>query len=245
VTHPTHDLGAYALGGLDAEEEAAVREHLARCSSCRDQHARLAALRPLLDLAEEAPERPALEAPSPLLEEAVLAGFAERGGATKRGGRLNRGGRAKRSGSGAPSGAAARGGFAGRWRVALPSALAGAALAVAVLALAGVFGGDGSGDRPSTTVELRGDAGSARAVIEAAEAGTVIELEARLPPSGRREHYDVFMVSGDYRISAGSFRVGADGRVTVELACGGPPEVYDTIEIRQDDRAVLKSALPA
>ncbi len=239
MTHPTHDLGAYALGGLDAEEEAEVREHLARCSACRDEHARLAALRPLLDLAEETPERPPLEAPSPLLEEVVLAGFAERSAP------LKRGGRAKRGGGGARSGSSLRGGFAGRWRVALPSALAGAALAVAVLALAGVFGGDESGDRPSTTVELRGDAGSARAVIEAAEAGTAIELDARLPPSGRREHYDVFMVSGDYRISAGSFRVGADGRVTVELACGGPPEVYDSIEIRQDDRAVLKSALPA
>ena len=32
----------------------------------------------------------------------------------------------------------------------------------------------------------------------------VIELDAELPPSGRREHYDVVMLAGDYEISAGT-----------------------------------------
>ena len=51
------------------------------------------------------------------------------------------------------------------------------------------------------------------------------------------------MATGDYRISAGSFRVGRDGRVRVQLACGGRPEAYDTIEITRDDEPVLTAAL--
>ncbi|HEX2087388.1 MAG TPA: zf-HC2 domain-containing protein [Solirubrobacteraceae bacterium] len=221
-----HELGAYVLGALTEDEEGRVREHLAGCSACRDEHARLAGLRPLLDLAEASPERPAIEQPSPLLEDAVIAGYAaERGG----GGAGRRGVRRR-----LPS-----------LRVALPSAAAGAALAVAVLALAGVLRDGDAGEPPTTAVELQGAAGSARAVLEAAEAGTVIELDARLPPSGRLEHYDVLMLSGDYEISAGTFRVGPDGRVIVTLACGGPPDVYDRIEIRSRKRTVLAASLPA
>jgi len=223
--HLDTDLGAYVLGSLPAEEEARVREHLARCDECRREHGRLANLLPLLDLVEPG-EPSALEEPSPLLEEAVLAGFAaERGGRRKRR-------RARRERPHLPR----------ALRVALPSAAVGAALAVAVLALAGVFAGD---EPRGTTVDLRGTAGSARATLESAEAGTVIELDAHLPPSGRREHYDVVMLSGDYEISAGTFRVGDDGHVEVALACGGPPDVYDSIEIRRDGQPVLKSALPA
>jgi anti-sigma factor RsiW len=152
VSHPTHELGAFVLGALPQEDEALVREHLARCTECRQEHGRLAGLVPLLDLAEQhGAEPPALEEPSPLLEEAVLEGF--RGGTPVRRRPVRR--------FRFPA-----------WRVALPSAAAGAALAVAILAVAGVFSGEGP---TGTTVELRGDAGSARAVLEAAEAGTVIE----------------------------------------------------------------------
>jgi anti-sigma factor RsiW len=230
VSHPLHDLGAYALGALPEDEEATVRAHLATCMTCRDEHARLAALRPLLDLAEQhGLEGPALEEPSPLLEEAVLAGFAaERGGRAKRD---DRGERRRRFGL--PS-----------LRVALPSAALGAALAVAVLALAGVFA-DGGGGAPSMDVDLRGAAGSAHAVLRADEAGTVITLDAKLPPSARREHYEVLMLSDGYELTAGTFRVGSDGRVTVDLACGGRPDAYDTIVIRRDDDTILTAELPA
>ena len=217
-----HELGAYVLGALDGEEEAQVREHLARCTECRHEHGRLAGLPGLLDLAEAAPDRPAVEQPSPLLEDAVLEGFR---GTTTRPTRRRR--------LALPP-----------LRVAVPSAAVGALVAVVVLALGGAFSGDGVSS-PSTSVQLRGDAGSARAVIAGAEAGTVIELEANLPPSGRREHYDVFMIAGDYEISAGTFRVGPDGHVTVTLACGGPPEVYDRIEIRRGGDDVVAASLPA
>ena len=231
MTHPVHDLGAYVLGALPPEEEAQVREHLARCDECRREHGRLSGLPALLDLAETEPDRPAVEQPSPLLEDAVLAGFAaERGGGTepRRPGRVGRSPRR----FALPS-----------LRVALPSAALGAVLAVAALALGGAFS-DEAPDPATTAVELRGADGSARAVLAAADVGTVIELDARLPPSRGQEHYEVFMLAGDYEISAGSFRVDADGRVTVKLACGGPPDAYDRIEIRRGDEAALTAQLP-
>ena len=228
MTHPLHDLGAYVLGALPAEEEAQVREHLARCDECRREHGRLSGLPALLDLAETEPDRPAVEQPSPLLEDAILAGFtAERGGGTER--RRPAPGRRRFA---LPS-----------LRVALPSAALGAVLAVAALALGGAFSDDAA-DPATTAVELRGATGSAKAVLAADQVGTVIELDARLPPSGREEHYDVYMLAGDYEISAGSFRVDGDGHVTVKLACGGPLDAYDRIEVRLGDRPALTAQLP-
>ena len=34
-SHQTEVLGVYALGALDEQETAEVREHLARCAECR------------------------------------------------------------------------------------------------------------------------------------------------------------------------------------------------------------------
>ena len=45
-------LGFYALGGLDADEEARIARHLRVCVECRAQYERIAALPALLDLAE-------------------------------------------------------------------------------------------------------------------------------------------------------------------------------------------------
>ena len=218
-----HELGAYALNALSDDEGARVREHLARCDACRDEHARLAGLRPLLDLAAPGVERPAVEQPSPLLEDAVLAGFAaERGG----GGRRDAPGRR----------------LAPPWlRVALPSAALGAVVAVIALAAGGAFSGDENG-AGSATVTLSGAQGSAEAVLHGAEEGTVIELDAKLPPSARKEHYEVWMTAGDYRITAGSFRVGRDGHVEVRLACGGRPDAYDGIEVTRDGDATVLTA---
>jgi anti-sigma factor RsiW len=223
------ELGAYVLGALPADEEARVREHLARCTECRHEHGRLAGLPALLDLAEAEPDRAAVEPPSPLLEDAVLAGFAAEHGV---------GSRRRRE---APS---RRRLTLPSLRVALPSAALGALLAVAALAIGGAFSDDAP-DPPTTAVELRGADGTARAVLAAADVGTVIELDANLPPSGRKEHYDVYMLADDYEISAGSFRVDADGHVTATLACGGPPDVYDTIVIRREGEDVLRAQLPA
>jgi len=63
-------LGAYVLGGLEPEEAAEVREHLAHCPDCAREHAELAVLPAKLDLIE-APEE-ALQRPAPTLEETIL-----------------------------------------------------------------------------------------------------------------------------------------------------------------------------
>lgn len=42
-------LGAYLLGGLDPEEEAAFRDHLANCADCRHELEELESLPALLD----------------------------------------------------------------------------------------------------------------------------------------------------------------------------------------------------
>ena len=55
---------------------------------------------------------------------------------------------------------------------------------------------------------------------------------------------NVYMLAGDYEISAGTFRVDRDGHITVSLACGGRPDVYDSIEVRRGGEPVLSAQLP-
>jgi hypothetical protein len=78
-------IGAYVLGGLEPEEAAEVREHLAHCRDCAREHAELAELPAKLDLIE-APEEacsataPNAPPPPPPLEETILDRHAPRGG---------------------------------------------------------------------------------------------------------------------------------------------------------------------
>ena len=48
--HVSMLLGVYVLGGLQGEEEARVRAHLARCGRCHAEHQELADVPLLLDL---------------------------------------------------------------------------------------------------------------------------------------------------------------------------------------------------
>jgi anti-sigma factor RsiW len=69
-------LGAYALGALDRRERGEVDVHLASCSGCREELARLASVPALLGrLAPTQVE--ASPAPPPDLAERVLVGVAE------------------------------------------------------------------------------------------------------------------------------------------------------------------------
>ena len=67
-------LGGYVLEALEPDEMAAVREHLPNCPACSAEHASLAGLPALLDLAAplDAPDEPL----SPAFEEALLDRFA-------------------------------------------------------------------------------------------------------------------------------------------------------------------------
>ena len=74
-------LGAFALGHLEPEEAAAVRAHLERCRTCRDEAGELVAVAELLPLAD--PDRvrvPAeLEPPRAMLESLLSRIEHERG----------------------------------------------------------------------------------------------------------------------------------------------------------------------
>lgn len=64
-----HDLGAYVVDGLDAEEARVLAAHLEHCAACRAEHAELVSARSLLDLALEPPPR----APSRLRARVIAA----------------------------------------------------------------------------------------------------------------------------------------------------------------------------
>lgn len=69
------ELGAYVLGGLDAEDAAAVEAHLVACSLCRAELAELAELPSLLALADDA----APDVPADLRDRAVTAATRQPG----------------------------------------------------------------------------------------------------------------------------------------------------------------------
>src|SRR4051794_33150323 len=122
MTHVHEDIGAYVLGGLDADAARRVAEHITECADCAQAHAELAGLPALLDLAvatgatDEEPLPPAIE-------ERLLDRFA-------------------REHVPEPP-------RRGRWRpriaLAIPAALVGAAIAVAALVLAFNFEHNGGG----------------------------------------------------------------------------------------------------
>jgi anti-sigma factor RsiW len=211
-------LGSHVLGGLDANEAAIAERHLRTCAECRQIHARLATLPPLLDMAE--PDLSIDTAPSPLLESSVLAGFAarERDGAS--------GSRRGRRRIARPA----------RWQVAIASALAGGAAAIGVLALAGAF--SSSGDATETGITLRPPTGSgaasAHARLVSTSAGTDVALEADLPRLRGAQLYELWFARGDGAVSAGTFTVDAHGRAHLRMTSAARARDYDRIGITRE-----------
>jgi hypothetical protein len=102
-----HSLGAYALGGLPAEERAGLEAHLEGCAECRAEAESLLATARLLPLAD--PERfgrPAPQ-PSPRLGERIAATIGGEREASRRRRRRRRLGLAFGGGVAAAAGAAA------------------------------------------------------------------------------------------------------------------------------------------
>jgi anti-sigma factor RsiW len=203
--HVREALGAYVLGALDPEETAAVKAHLHGCPSCAAEHAGLAALPPLLGLAEEAGEH---APPSPAVEERVLDAFARE----HRPARRSHPARPRRS-----------------WRLPLGAGIAGAA-AAAALAIALLGGGGAPAGQPADWgVALRGTSAApgarARAELTAVSGGTVMHLWARhLAPGARYE-----VRCG--RAEAGSFRADRHGRAAVILTTAARQGDYEWIHV--------------
>jgi hypothetical protein len=216
--HVRLELGGYVLGGLEPEEEAAVREHLATCAQCAAEHASLTGLPRLLALAA-----PMAEAgpPAPALEERVLDAIA--------GERPRRAPLARRL---------------WRPRVLVPAA---AALAVAVLALVIALGG-GEERQPGFEVALQpvaGETASGRAVLASADAGIKMQLWVRGLPHDPGIVYEVQCDAPGWTASAGTFRADAHGRAYVELNTAARRGEYDAIRVVRRSRSSETDVLQA
>ena len=206
-------LGAYVLGGLEPEEAAEVREHLAHCPECAREHAELAELPAKLDLIE-APEE-ALQRPS-LTRVAIHDRLFERRATPKRRRPFGRGPVVAASGGAA---VARRPLLRGHARLAGAVAALAAAVTLAVVVLAG--GGSSPVNPPSAVAaELNPGPGAPRAHgtawLHAVPAGTAVKLSAQGLPGGRS--YELWCVRWDGRwVSAGTFEAGRDGHANVRL----------------------------
>jgi anti-sigma factor RsiW len=231
VTAACHDLrhllAAHVLGALDADEAAAVRAHVAMCPDCAAEHTRLAPLPGLLTLASYA-DAAAAEPPPAALEERLLDAVA-REAPRRRRRRLPRLSRP----------------------VLLRSAAAGAALAALLVAVLLIGGGgdEGGGGAPAAGYPIRFQAAAAaptaggRAELHGRPDGTEVHLWVRgLPADGV---YEVHCDAPGWSASAGTFRVGSDGKAYVVLTTAALRGQYDAIRVvrTDDDRVVLRATL--
>jgi anti-sigma factor RsiW len=214
-----HLLAAHVLGALDADEAAAVRAHVATCPDCAAEHARLAPLPGLLTLAAGA-EAATAEPPPAALEERVLDAVARE--APRRRRRL-------------PT------------RLPGPAIFAGAGAALAAVLAVVVLLGGGDEAAHGYPVEFRAaavaPAAHARAELSGRPDGTELHLWVRgLPDDGV---YEVHCDAADWSASAGTFRVGADGKAYVVLTTAARRGEYDAIRVvrTDDERVVLTAAL--
>jgi anti-sigma factor RsiW len=210
-------LGAYVLGALAPEEAVAVRAHVAACPACAAEHASLAPLPGLLTLAAGA-EAAMVEPPPAALEERLLDAVAAQAPRRRRRPR--------------------------RLRLALAGAVAALAVAAGTVALVA----DG-GEPVRYDVRLQASSAvpraSAWAELEQVQGGTAMHLWVSGMPRDADAVYEVRCDSGSWSASAGTFRVGPDGKASVVLTTAARRGQYDAIRIvrRRDDRVVLWAGL--
>ena len=178
-------LGPYVMGALGAQEERIVEEHLDGCAGCREEAQDLRLVHErLMDLSY------ATETPPPGLKDRVVAGM--------------------------PHGMPYR---EPRRRVPPWAAVAAALCVLALLGVVFASGVSGLFAPETATTTLRptelapGAGGELR--IESSSANTQAELEAwDLPPLGEGEYYELWFGKDNGRVSAGTFTVNDEGRVT-------------------------------
>jgi anti-sigma factor RsiW len=228
TAHVQESLGAYVLGSLEPEEAAAVRAHLDRCTACAAEHAGLAKLPALLELASavDATARPPL---APTVEERVLDDFARAHPTPPRPPRRRRR-LALRLGTGFVAAAAAA-------AAALVLFLNGGQRAHETHAYAAVaLHGTGAAPRASA------DAG-----LESVPGGTVVNLWVRNLPADTAAVYEVRCEAPGWSASAGTFRVDSHGRAHVVLTTAARRGEYDMIRIvsrqREPDGSVRMAAV--
>jgi hypothetical protein len=228
-----YDLGAYVLGALDTSEVERVRRHLHQCPECVAELDLLAPLPELLSVASGA--KAAQEDPLPAaFEERLLDAYARDRAAEPRR-RRPRLPRLRR-----------------RLRVQWMAAAAGATAAFAAAALGlVVLGGGDDGGAPQYDVTFRNTAAApgarAYATLESEGEGTELHLYVRNFPRDPSVIYEVVCEAPTWKASAGTFRVGRDGRAYVVLTTAARRGEYDAIRVvrrgRDGSRDVLQARL--
>jgi anti-sigma-K factor RskA len=229
--HP--NLAAFALGGLEPEEAAEIQRHIASCADCQSELEELRGVNRLLDAA------PPPAAPPAYLKGKVLARVrAEQLPPT------NKAGRAEISSALEEQRRSHRTSRFDRFRelrLALPSAAA--ATLVAVMAL-GVFFGFLREGPPVATIQLIPTPQEAAGLK-----GYWGVAEIRPQPSGNQQvqlklnnfeepkpnsYYELWFVSGEKRISAGSFTSVGQGETRVLLNVPPKASKYHTLLITEE-----------
>lgn len=212
MTHVHAELGAYVLGSLASDEARRVRAHLAECEACAAEHAQLAGIPQLLDLAVAAGSTEDDPLP-PALEERLLDRFALDHPPRRR--------RPRRR----PRVLFGAGGV-----------LAGAAVAAAVLILG--FGFERASPPSSAQYRLALSpvagapaAANARASLHTVEGGTVVRLWVHNLPARSGDVYEVLCESKYWSASAGTFRVDPRGNANVILTTAAKRGEYDSIRV--------------
>ncbi|MHB8657809.1 MAG: anti-sigma factor domain-containing protein [Solirubrobacteraceae bacterium] len=213
-------LAAHAFGALEPHEHEEVEGHIAGCPACRRAYGQMHDLPGLLDLAGGTDA--SIAAPPPLLEASVLAALPV---------------------SGRP-GSRARLGLVRRWlgqrwtgerrdpraRVLAP-ALA-AILAVVAIGTILLSAGPPAPAELTLTPSPLVPAARAVAILRPHPWGTEVDLRAEhLAPTRGTQVYEVWFVSLRGRVSAGTFTVGPQGRVTVVLASAARAGQYATLGV--------------
>jgi Anti-sigma-K factor rskA/Putative zinc-finger len=201
-------IAAFALDALEPSEVMPLRAHLGGCEACEAYCEEMMALPALLDLAGGV-DGANVETP-PGLEEAVARLIAAEAASHRR---------------------------TRRPRRPLLAGIGGLAVgAAATLGAVVALGGFSEDPASARAVDLAGtdSAPSAwgTAALEAGPHGTTIRLQADgLPASKPGQHYEVWLSNGRTGITAGTFRVGADGKARCTLATAGRAERFHLVDV--------------
>jgi anti-sigma-K factor RskA len=235
--HP--NLAPFVLGGLEPEESAEVWRHLASCPRCQDEVRELQKVNRALEAAP-----PPADPPAFLKDEILSRVRAERSSASDK---------EETEGSSALEEQTGTSGSSRFNRLKdLRVVLASAAAAVVAIVAIGVFFGFLREEPPVATIEL----------VPTPQEATGLKgywgvAEIRAQPSGNQQvelklnnfeepkpnsYYELWFVSGDKRISAGSFT--SVGRGETRVLLNAPPEARDCPTLLITEEHIANDSAP-